>query len=262
MVQWLSQTSSNTISLTDNALRAKAKAVARDLGISEDKFKASSGWIENFKHRHGIKGGAWMGDGKNTRTARALGAGIRVDGLPASPTSPAVSPLSMYSPRPDMTGDAGARSFSSSPTIPGGPEPQHVSMRTSLRLAWPEVSSDPGMAVDYGRESSPMSPTLETTVHGEDRPIVPPDDAQLPTVQERPFDDRPIFADGDQLYQPVPSIPDNRPPTMAEAEDYLNKVLLFFDTAGRGILTPQERESLTVVKCILFQAASGVPYNR
>lgn len=31
------------------------------LSIGEDKFKASAGWVENFKHRHGIKKGVWVG---------------------------------------------------------------------------------------------------------------------------------------------------------------------------------------------------------
>ncbi|KAJ7601017.1 hypothetical protein C8J56DRAFT_730370, partial [Mycena floridula] len=70
MVKWLESTHSQ---LTDNVLRVKAKTVARDLRIPEDKFKASAGWVENFKHRHGIRGGAWIGDGKNFHTARALG---------------------------------------------------------------------------------------------------------------------------------------------------------------------------------------------
>lgn len=42
-------------------IRDQAKAVANSLGINSDKFKASPGWIENFKHRHGIRKGIWAG---------------------------------------------------------------------------------------------------------------------------------------------------------------------------------------------------------
>lgn len=45
--------------LSDQIIRNKAKEIARDLLIPDEKFKASSGWVENFKHRHGIKRGVW-----------------------------------------------------------------------------------------------------------------------------------------------------------------------------------------------------------
>ena len=35
-------------------LRSKAKEIAKDLKLGEDKFKASAGWVENFKHRNNI----------------------------------------------------------------------------------------------------------------------------------------------------------------------------------------------------------------
>ena len=48
-------------------IRNKAREIAKSLRISEDKFKASSGWVENFKHRHGIRRGVWHGDGKASK---------------------------------------------------------------------------------------------------------------------------------------------------------------------------------------------------
>jgi hypothetical protein len=73
--EWLLEMDKTKQILTDASIRAKAKEVARGMEIPEDKFKASSGWIENFKHRHGIRRGVWHGDGKNTRAARAMGCG-------------------------------------------------------------------------------------------------------------------------------------------------------------------------------------------
>ncbi|TIB34834.1 hypothetical protein E3P86_02773 [Wallemia ichthyophaga] len=43
--------------LTDHAIREKAKTVARSLGYPEEKFKASSGWVEKFKERNNIRKG-------------------------------------------------------------------------------------------------------------------------------------------------------------------------------------------------------------
>ncbi|KAF5369555.1 hypothetical protein D9758_002550 [Tetrapyrgos nigripes] len=75
MVDWISEDETRTKPLTDTRLRDKALEIARDLSITEDKFKASSGWVDNFKARHGIRNGDWMGDGKRTKEARALGYG-------------------------------------------------------------------------------------------------------------------------------------------------------------------------------------------
>jgi hypothetical protein len=43
--------------INDASLKDQAKAAARRRGITEDQFKASGGWIENFKQRHRIKRG-------------------------------------------------------------------------------------------------------------------------------------------------------------------------------------------------------------
>ncbi|KAI5120766.1 hypothetical protein M0805_004729 [Coniferiporia weirii] len=47
--------------ISDVMIRTKAREAAKLLGIGEDKFKASAGWVENFKHRQGIKKGIWVG---------------------------------------------------------------------------------------------------------------------------------------------------------------------------------------------------------
>jgi transcriptional regulator with XRE-family HTH domain len=43
--------------LSDALIRSKAKEVAQDLDILDEKFKASSGWVDNFKSRWGIRRG-------------------------------------------------------------------------------------------------------------------------------------------------------------------------------------------------------------
>jgi hypothetical protein len=63
------------VQLTDSVIRNKAKEVAKQLQIPEDKFKASSGWVENFKHRHGIRRGQFHGNGRNARLGRLHGVG-------------------------------------------------------------------------------------------------------------------------------------------------------------------------------------------
>lgn len=56
------------VTLTDQLIRNKAREVAKDIGITEDKFKASSGWVENFKHRHNIRRGVLIGRRRHRHT--------------------------------------------------------------------------------------------------------------------------------------------------------------------------------------------------
>jgi Tc5 transposase DNA-binding domain len=56
--------------ISDTTLREQARAIARQLGIGDDQFKASGGWIENFKQRHKIRRGKFA----NERAERGVGA--------------------------------------------------------------------------------------------------------------------------------------------------------------------------------------------
>ncbi|KAG7088534.1 hypothetical protein E1B28_012517 [Marasmius oreades] len=76
MLNWISEPATTRRPLSDTRLREKALSVANSYGIGEDRFKASSGWVENFKHRHGIRNGTYEGYGRNAKIARALGMGV------------------------------------------------------------------------------------------------------------------------------------------------------------------------------------------
>ncbi|KAI0041736.1 CenpB-DNA-bind-domain-containing protein [Auriscalpium vulgare] len=74
MIRWLEECSERSMMLTDSVIRAKAKEVAKGMQIPDDKFKASSGWVENFKQRHGIRRGVYQGEEEaNKKKSRALG---------------------------------------------------------------------------------------------------------------------------------------------------------------------------------------------
>jgi DDE superfamily endonuclease/Tc5 transposase DNA-binding domain/Fission yeast centromere protein N-terminal domain len=42
-------------SITDLVITSKARKLCEEMGISEDKFKISNGWLNRFKQRHGIR---------------------------------------------------------------------------------------------------------------------------------------------------------------------------------------------------------------
>ena len=59
---WAHECAITNYYLTDHAIREKAKTVARSLGYPEEKFKASSGWVEKFKERNNIRKGKVNGE--------------------------------------------------------------------------------------------------------------------------------------------------------------------------------------------------------
>ncbi|KLO05570.1 CenpB-DNA-bind-domain-containing protein [Schizopora paradoxa] len=60
--------------VTDAMIKAKAMEIAHSLGITEDKFKASSGWLVRFKNRHDIHEGYWQGEGSHVSSSDVTGA--------------------------------------------------------------------------------------------------------------------------------------------------------------------------------------------
>ncbi|KAL5524691.1 hypothetical protein ACEPAF_9836 [Sanghuangporus sanghuang] len=62
MQSWLVECRESKTVISDAMIRAKARELARELNIPEDKFKASAGWVENYKHRANIKKGIWVGN--------------------------------------------------------------------------------------------------------------------------------------------------------------------------------------------------------
>ena len=52
ILDWFSQCRQNNINISGTILREKAEKFAKELG--HQTFKASSGWLEKFKKRHGI----------------------------------------------------------------------------------------------------------------------------------------------------------------------------------------------------------------
>ena len=73
MVRYITEEMPKDELLTDRKIREIAKRFAAMQHLGEDRFKASSGWIENFKQRHGIKRGIWHGEGLLQKYSRSVG---------------------------------------------------------------------------------------------------------------------------------------------------------------------------------------------
>lgn len=62
-------------SVSDKDIHDKALEFAKGSSAATAKFKASHGWIDGFKVRHGIRKGIWLGYGTSNEKDRALGNG-------------------------------------------------------------------------------------------------------------------------------------------------------------------------------------------
>lgn len=98
---WLQEISERSETITDAKIQKKALEIAEEIrntygylssekGKEKDEnFKASSGWTENFKRRHSVKGGTWHGRPKPSEP--------EILGLPMAPPEPGTMQLATVS---------------------------------------------------------------------------------------------------------------------------------------------------------------------
>ncbi|KAF7299191.1 HTH CENPB-type domain-containing protein [Mycena indigotica] len=288
MVKWLLECRDNNVILSDAQIRNKAKEIALSLGVGEDRFKASSGWIENFKHRHGVKAGIWQGEGKNVRAARALGLGPPADAPPPilsqsdliafdnDATMEELEHVGLLPPpsssaRPPHIDEATDQpAWLSNPVEPPTTHPVRQSAQIETASETPSWLSQPAdtqplttqqpLAPAWLPQSTDSIPSPHQHQH-QPPPLVQRtlSDPGPSTVQYSPTvemnDQGHVF---EALYERAPQ----RPASLSEAEVALTTVINFFDTAGQNMVQPHERDVLATLKYTLFQATSSLPYDR
>jgi len=101
MLGWLREISEKNETITDAKIRKRALEIAEELrdmyghlgsekGKEKDEsFKASAGWIENFKRRNSVKGGTWH-DRRNASEPEIVG-------VPMAPQEPGAMQLATVS---------------------------------------------------------------------------------------------------------------------------------------------------------------------
>ncbi|KAL4250782.1 hypothetical protein ABKN59_006091 [Abortiporus biennis] len=227
--KWLKHEGRSMV-LSDNVIREKAKEIAKELQWPEEKFKASSGWVENFKHRHGIRKGVWHGYGKKVADPVA-------NGCPAHDCDDESDVPSNYD------SAVHPHSYWQSPLAHSPDE----DMRDGTR--------------DSPEDHHPIPYQPNTTV------ISPDPDVPLPAdIEPVPITIRGEDEHGQQHFVVLPKMPTCRPPIedvdVNDAEGAIDTVMAFVDSQEEGFLSACERDALTSIKCAIFQRAGGVPYVR
>ena len=265
--------------ITDQLIRERALSIAKSFHITSDKFKGSSGWVENFKHRHDIRRGEWL------RANKMLPPGYTIHQSHSTTVPP--TPVLMEFDQPVHT--QGSESQSSNCLLkPSGShedqdqdqDQQHVHGRLLATPAhWPETMRND---VPHSPHLTSSSTMIDPALQAQGSPLESdhPLSHSLQDIQHSPEI---------QHHQPQPLHHHNQhhshqkhhnhqqhvynvyglcgpgvsaPPTLAEAEEAINLLMTFLDTDGRGIIKEDERQNLADIKCALFQAANGIPYER
>ncbi|KAL0960654.1 hypothetical protein HGRIS_005682 [Hohenbuehelia grisea] len=267
LVKWLEECKRNGTGLTDALIRNKAKEIARELNISEDKFKASSGWVENFKHRHGIRGGLWHADGKLAAAARTgTMPPDEVEAYGGSSAYPQSTLHASYDPRPSTSQAYGGHMSMPPPADPSHSHlaNAHVPMHDgdvhqqppvgpmSLHPAWPHSAE---LSPPCSQEMAPPPSIDRDDTHPINTPIT------VISVLSRPGDEPvppPPPGVSYVVYREVPTAP---PTTLGApaAEDAIHTLLQFCVASNHEVVPPDEYDVLLRVRARLYRVVQNLP---
>ncbi|KAJ8587283.1 CenpB-DNA-bind-domain-containing protein [Rhizopogon salebrosus TDB-379] len=304
LVEWLLQMKQQqqTTLLSDNLIRTKAKETARNLQIPDERFKASSGWVENFKHRHNIRKGVWQGHEKVLRATRGLGGaqGHRRGSTDTvlSPLNPAFEGRSEVAHRRDSDehstmadGDDDMES-EDEPEV-ANPQPPRSDPGPSLSQPQPGPTlplprmwehlpppNTPLSSVPSGNMHEPISHQSYVHERHEERqqdaaaadmnppPLPIPVQQHLQVtvpqqgVQLAHPDPNSQYAEPVVVYQPAPPITSGNTIPSIEEAEDSINKVIAFVDSRPNLLTQTQRDVLHEIKCTLFQLGSGVPFDR
>jgi hypothetical protein len=286
--KWLERLSQSQTHITDAMIRDQAKTVAKYLDIPEDKFKASAGWIENFKSRHGVRKGIWTGDPKINRVV------ARDDGGDAvlSPLNPAFDTQSVVTDNKPYDDDIEFSVESGESPESHSKHEEHqeqASPSVSLKPAWPSHTSTNCGSVSIpstnsipGQDSSGLmlNNTSEQSTaehrhqsHSDSglhldhvaHQTVPQVDSPNTTLsKQETYRESHHDTTYDTPLQNFPQLPlhsFNSHPTSSEAADAIDKVVEYIDAQPPGsVLGDSERSALNRIRYALFQATNPVAY--
>jgi hypothetical protein len=72
LILWVIKCHDDGVLMSDAMIRRRAQEIAQYGKYTPGKFKASQGWLENFKDRVGISKGVWHGHSRNSRLRKSL----------------------------------------------------------------------------------------------------------------------------------------------------------------------------------------------
>ncbi|RDX50295.1 CenpB-DNA-bind-domain-containing protein [Lentinus brumalis] len=268
---WVKLASKTGKTLTDSVLRQKAREIGDEMGYTTEKFKASSGWLENFKHRHGIRRGVWHNDGTLEAKYRAYAS----DFMPPNPgpwlqrpevgfgRAPSPAPIELSS---HVEQDMGIESEDDEQQ--GGDmstNAQAMDPAITLSPAWPQTEQQPAAHDDVltiaEERYSPERPHQLEYPQPEE-----PEPSQHPAMMSAMPVAVPLDGDesnGQQVFvTPVMPefVPEHGIPTLQQAEHALDKFITYV-AQDEKLLGVDEVNFLMRLKHKVFGKVAGVEYD-
>lgn len=276
------------IILTDSLIRNKAREIGLNLGFDEKRFKASSGWVENFKHRVGIRRGVWHGDGKKAKMIRAAAIGYyhmddeneTISSLPPPPPPP-LAYSEQYHQREeaqqaptrqeDHDGDYDFESDESE-TPAGCTE---VYQQPASQSEWQDPHAPATSISTYHTmlRDDVIHEQAHSHGHMQHQSDVPLDNAPLSMHEDHMGEHMPILVqnggtdhpDEEQMMYPPPILPNiYRPPEeirdVHEAEVVLERLLRWLNApANLELTTHPDRDAVLRIRTAVVQRINGIP---
>lgn len=215
---WLQSCKRDRILLTDALIRETAKKEGLKLGIDETRFKASSGWVENFKARHGIKKGIYNGRGESNHDEN-------VDMSAASGGARASAPAA-HAEVIDLASDE-----ESAHQLAYSPEAPHAWSASAPAAAVYEHAAPP--------EPAPMpGPSAVQVSEGGGGPHGAQEYLVTPAVQFNEEEDLPSLAEAEIMVEQL--------------------LTFFRTEEHQPLITPEQEETLIEVQRMLFSRSTGM----
>jgi Tc5 transposase DNA-binding domain len=266
MATWLQECLDRDVPITDSSIRQKALEAANHSGVPREKFKASSGWIENFKHRHEIRGGKWTAGIKNAPVVD----NNENPGLYGGPKDTVISfnrqPIAGDSSDSSMQSSRHASPEPDSPT--DGANGDH-SYRRSREASERGQESSSWHSSSYRGIPSLVDRNLPSPLYGSSREPVD-DDSQSPTGDGSNGEVQtllylpPAYPSAHHQVDDYSKLPGQRgPPTIHDAEQAVEVLMTFLDNAPEKliprVITLEERDVLRHIKTQLCRITLGMP---
>lgn len=159
LMEWGRQRTGAGQLVTDEMVRSKALQIAAELGLDPGQFKASAGWVENFKERSGLRGGKFALTSESNSSATKSGELDSAAAVPGGSSAKSSAPaLSRYPSSTHVDDDSHGYEVSGVPSHQAG-----VSASGSAASCTPPFS--PASMLPPGRTPSEASlPNSSTSI--------------------------------------------------------------------------------------------------
>lgn len=249
--------------ITDQLIRTTALSIAKELGHSPDEFKASSGWLENFKHRYKIRRGEWL-NGQHYNKLRYRSEVAPQSSYPVPAIVPPSLPIQDHVEIFNSSRQAQENSNTTQSSFEGSAQEQTASQSSNQRHENGEVGGE--SSLDPRLQSEPVASGSQS-VQQEVEPMSASEIALLGVPENYGKRMFPLFepaTDPQERFEQLRCPPLDRIHGfhLDQIHNSINILASFFENEGRGVLKPTERRVLEHIRNAVRSLEFDYDYER